>query len=217
MSNLKIELTNLKPETTRKDIRELCKTAVENNYYAVCVNPYYVRYVRELIRREGYNLKVVTVIGYPLGMCTDDIKRREAEKAVIDGADEIDVVMNIGAFREKNYKYVQNEISSIVSVTKMGWNHKRLALVKVIIETGLLNEFEIIQATRLVKQTGADFIKTCTSSLYETVKLEDVYTIHHTEPDLPIKISGGILNKMQLERFSKIGSVQRVGTSSVLW
>lgn len=206
---MQIDFTNLKPDATKHDIIKTYVTAVSNNYYSICVNPDHVSFVKELVEENKSNLKICSVIGYPLGANKSYIKLLEAENAIVDGADELDIVMAIGAFKEKDYNKVLSELETFVNLCRVN-----NVVSKVIIETGLLNEFELIQATRLVKNSGADFIKSCTSSLYGAVNTDSLRTIRNIEPSLKIKASGGIRTAEQLEILKEIG-VERIGTSTI--
>ncbi|WP_297497357.1 deoxyribose-phosphate aldolase, partial [Thermococcus sp.] len=152
-----IDHTNLKPYTTRDDIVRLCDEAIKYNFYAVCVNPYRVKLAKNYLREKNADVKVASVIGFPLGATPTEVKVFEAKKALEDGADELDMVMNIGALKDGDYEYVKNDIAGVVKVA-----HGRGAKVKVIIETCYLTEEEKVKACELAKEAGADFVKTST-------------------------------------------------------
>ena len=129
-----IDHTILKPEATKSEIEQLCKEAMEYEFAAVCINPYYVSYCKEMLKKS--NVKVATVIGFPLGANTKELKAFEALDAINNGADEIDMVINIGALKDKDYEIVENDIKLVVDIAK------GKAIVKVIIETALLTDKE---------------------------------------------------------------------------
>ena len=151
--NSYIDSTNLKMDATMKDIEDLCHEAIKYHFASVCVHPYYVPFAKKLL--EGSNVLVDTVVGFPLGMNTKEVKAYEAIEAVNEGADEIDMVINIGALKDKDYDYVKEEIEEIRDAI----DGKTL---KVIIETSLLTEEEIIKMTQICNETFVHFIKTST-------------------------------------------------------
>ena len=137
-----IEHTNLKPDCTKEDIIQLCNEAIEHGFYGVCVSPYYVQLAKKTIGKKP--IKLVTVAGFPLGYSTVGAKVEEAKKALISGADEIDMVMNIAAFKSDDIQTVQNDIQSVVTVC-----HLQNKKVKVIIETAYLTDEEILRACKI--------------------------------------------------------------------
>jgi deoxyribose-phosphate aldolase len=147
-----IDHTNLKPFATRADIEKLCQEAKINDFASVCVNPCYVPLAKTLL--AGTDVHVCTVIGFPLGANTTAVKVYEAEKALIDGAEELDMVINVGALKERRENYVRSEIRAVVTAAAG-------RIVKVIIETGLLDDEEKRLAVRLSCEAGANFVKTC--------------------------------------------------------
>jgi len=182
-----IDHTLLKPEATSADISRLCAEAMEYEFFAVCVNPVFVRQaVKEL---SASDVTVASTVGFPLGANLTDIKIAEAQRALSEGAEELDLVVNIGALKEGNLDYVLAEIQSIVKVAKE-------RLVKVIIECDLLSQEEKISATKLCIQAGAGMVKTSTGFLKTGVgaTVEDVQLLKETigSAALKIKASGGI-------------------------
>ena len=179
-----IDHTLLKATTTKNEIKELCKEAIEYGFYAVCVNGAFVSLaVRELIQS---NVKVAAVVGFPLGAMNTDTKIFEAKKCIEDGAEEIDMVMNIGMLKEGNLKYIENEIRSIKKV--MG-DH----ILKVIIETCYLSEEEIKSSCRMAIRGEADYVKTSTGFGHGGATIKDVQLIKKEAGNtLKIKASGGI-------------------------
>jgi deoxyribose-phosphate aldolase len=200
-----IDQSLLKPQATEADIIKLCKSAIKYNFYSVCVNPYYVPLCNALLK--GHDTKVVTVIGFPLGMTVKDVKIYEAKQAVRYGADELDIVMNIGAAKSGNWDYIGEEISEIISATKS-------AVHKVIIETCYLSEDEKIAATKIASLFGAKFIKTSTGFGTKGATVKDVRLIKKILGDrAEVKAAGGIKTLSQVVQFIKAGAT-RIGTSA---
>ncbi|NJE05463.1 deoxyribose-phosphate aldolase [Thermococcus sp. M36] len=202
-----IDHTNLKPYATREDIIRLCEEAKKYGFYAVCVNPYRVRLAKEVLGDSG--VKVATVIGFPLGATPTEVKVFEAKKALEDGADELDMVINIGALKDGDYEYVKNDIAEVVKVA-----HERGAKVKVIIETCYLTEEEKVKACELAKEAGADFVKTSTGFGTGGATVEDVKLMRRTVgPEMGVKASGGVRTYEQALAMIEAGAT-RIGTSS---
>lgn len=200
-----IDQTNLKPGATKTDIKRLCDGAIKYSFGCICVNPSYVLLSKNLLKKT--NVKVCTVIGFPLGANTPKIKFFEAKEAVENGADEIDMVMNIGALKSGLYDDVKNDISGVVAAA-------RGKTVKVIIETALLDEDEKINACNAVKESGADFIKTSTGFGVSGATVEDIVLIKETVgSNIGIKASGGIKNLKTTLDLIDAGAT-RIGTSS---
>jgi len=203
-----IDHTLLKPDATRNDIARLCEEAKKYGFWSVCVNPYHVSLASELLKNSG--VKVCSVVGFPLGANVSDVKLREAERAVNDGATEIDMVMNISAFKSRDYELVSREIRDIVKHVKSRKN----VIVKVIIETGLLTDDEKILACRLVKEAGADFVKTSTGFNVHGATVHDVRLIRKTVgAHFGVKASGGIKTYKDAIKLIRAGA-NRIGTSS---
>jgi deoxyribose-phosphate aldolase len=200
-----IDQALLKPHATETDIIKLCKTAIKYNFYSVCVNPYYVPLCNAILK--GYETKVTTVIGFPLGMATKDVKVYESKQAILHGADELDIVMNIGAAKSGNWDYVGEELLEIISATKS-------AVHKVIIETCYLIEEEKIAATKIASLFGAKFIKTSTGFDTKGATIKDVKLIKKILGDrAEVKAAGGIKTLSQALQFIKAGAA-RIGTSA---
>lgn len=179
-----IDYTNLNPVATMRDIEKLCEEAIENRFASVCVHPYYVSLASSLLK--GTNVEVSTVVGFPFGMNTTRVKALEAIEAVESGATEIDMVINLGALKNKDYEYIKEEIEEI----RDSIDGKTL---KVIIETGYLDKKEIQTLTKICNETFVHFIKTCTGFGPRGVTLEDIDIINEVKNDvLEIKASGGI-------------------------
>ena len=210
MQNLNkyIEHTLLKQDATENDLIKLFDEAKENDFLGVCVNPCYVKLAKEHLKNT--NVKIVTVIGFPLGANTTEVKVFETQKAVSDGADEIDMVINGTKLKDNDKDYIVNEIRAIKQACS-GHN------LKVIIETDLLNKDEIIRACECSILGGADFVKTSTGFVKGGVgaKEEDVALMYKTVKDagLQVKASGGIRDKETAIKMIEAGAV-RLGTSS---
>lgn len=204
-ANKYIDYTNLKMDAKEKDIEKLCEDAIAYNFEAVCVHPYYVQLAKELLKDT--NINVCTVVGFPLGMNTPQTKTFEAVEATENGADEIDMVINVGALKDKDYDYIKKEITDI----RDSIDGK---VLKVIIETSLLTEDEIIKMTEICNETFVNFIKTNTGFGSRGVTVKDVEIINaHKNDILEIKASGGIKSLNQMDELIKAGAT-RIGTSS---
>ncbi|RMA77510.1 deoxyribose-phosphate aldolase [Metamycoplasma subdolum] len=199
-----IDHTLLKPEATLKDITKLIDEAKQYNFYTVCVAPYWVKHCKEKLART--DTKVITVIGFPLGYNVTSVKVFETKIAIDHGADEIDMVINIGALKEKKYEYVLNEIKAI----KKECGNVPL---KVIVETALLTEAEIRKVTELVMQSGAEFIKTSTGFSFRGASFDDIKIMKEIAKNkLLIKASGGIKSGDDAIEMVKLGA-SRLGMS----
>ena len=182
--NRMIDHTLLKPEATREQIKKICDEALEYNFKSVCVNPYWVNFASEILK--GSEVSVCTVIGFPLGANTSLLKSFETEEAVKNGASEIDMVLNVGLLKSKEYDLVEEDIKAVVKAAKG-------KLVKVILETCLLSDEEIIKACELSMEAGADFVKTSTGFNSEGATINAVKIMRETVGDrLGVKASGGI-------------------------
>ncbi len=203
--NKYIDHTNLKAYATKKDIEKLCDEAIQHQFASVCVNPYYVSLAHELLIRT--NISVCTVIGFPLGQNTISAKEFEAINAVQEGADEIDMVINIAAIKDGNYDYIKEEIETI----RDSIEGKTL---KIIIETCYLTKEEIVKMTEICNQTFVNFIKTSTGFGTSGAQIEDVSLMNEHKMDfLEIKASGGIKTFENACKFIEAGAT-RIGTSN---
>ncbi|TJX13324.1 deoxyribose-phosphate aldolase [Tissierella creatinini] len=200
-----IDHTLLKPEATREMIEKLCQEAIENNFGQICVNPYHVSYCRE--RLKDTKVKIATVIGFPLGANTKEIKSLEARDAIKNGADEIDMVINIGALKDKDYDVVRQDIEAVVNSSHPN------ALVKVIIETCLLRDEEKEKACLISMEAGADFVKTSTGFSAGGATVEDISLMKRVVGNkLGIKASGGVRDLEAARAMIEAGAT-RLGTS----
>ncbi|MGO9481398.1 MAG: deoxyribose-phosphate aldolase [Candidatus Kryptoniota bacterium] len=202
-----IEHTLLKPEATPEEIKRVCKEAIEFDFANVCVNPSYVKLAKEKLR--GSNVKVCTVIGFPLGATTTKSKVCESEDAISNGAQEIDMVTNIGRLKAKDYIYVENEIRKVVTAV-----HSRGMIVKVIIEACLLTDEEKSKACLLAKAAGADFVKTSTGFNIGGATASDVALMRRVVGNkMGVKASGGVKSYSEAILMLESGAT-RIGTSS---
>lgn len=202
--NKYIDHTLLKAEATSKDIEKLCKEARKYKFMSVCVNPSFIPLCKELLK--GGEVKICTVVGFPLGMMSAASKAFETKQALLEGADEIDMVINIGRLKEGNLDYVKQEIASLKAICK---EH----VLKVIIETCLLTDEEKVTACKLAKEAGADFVKTSTGFSKWGAKKEDIELMRKAVgPEMGVKASGGISNFEEMKQMIDAGAT-RIGTS----
>ena len=201
-----IDHTLLKPDATREQIEQLCREAAQFCFASVCVNPNWVPLCREMLRGSG--VKVCTVIGFPSGAHAPDVKAYEARRAVEQGAEEVDMVINIGALKSKDYALVEQDIRSVVQAVGKD------IVVKVILETSLLTRDEIVMGSSLAKAAGADYVKTSTGFAGGGATVEDVRLMRETVgPDIGVKASGGIRSKADAEAMVEAGAT-RIGASA---
>ncbi len=202
--NKYIDHTLLKPESTKEQIKKLCEEAKEYDFKSVCVNPTQVSYAKELL--SGSDVLVCTVIGFPLGANTSKVKAFETEDAILNGADEIDMVVNIGAIKDGNFDLVKKDIEAVV-------NSSNDKLVKVIIETCLLTDEEKRKLCKIVIEAGADFIKTSTGFSTSGATKEDISLFkEEVKSKIGIKASGGVRNIEDAKTMIDCGAT-RLGTS----
>ncbi|HIH36576.1 MAG TPA: deoxyribose-phosphate aldolase [Methanocellales archaeon] len=199
-----IDHTLLKPDATAEDIKRICAEAIEHNFASVCINPIHVSLAAKML--EGTNIKVCTVIGFPLGASTTETKVFEMENALKNGAQEVDMVMNIGALKSGDYEAVKKDISSVV-------NSAGGFIVKVIIEAGLLTDEEKVYACKLAQEAGADFVKTSTGFSGKAT-ISDVELMRGVFGK-GVKASGGIRTYEDAVALVKAGAT-RIGTSDAL-
>jgi len=202
-----IDHTLLKPDATEDQIAQLCYEAKKYGFASVCVNPTHVELCSKLLKDT--DVKVCTVIGFPLGASSPEVKAFEAETAIKDGATEIDMVMNIGALKAGDLTLVARDIHEVVEV-----GHEAGVIVKVIIETGLLNEEEKVTACLLAKEAGADFVKTSTGFSGGGATVEDVNLMRRVVgPEMGVKASGGVRNIEDARNMVEAGAT-RIGASA---
>lgn len=205
--NLYFDHTVLKPEATEADIKKLCAEAKEHEFYAVCVNTSYVPLVKQEL--EGTDVKIAAVVGFPLGACSTDTKGYETLWACKNGATEIDMVINIGALKDRKYDYILQDIKEVVNVA-----HERQAIVKVILETCLLTDEEIVKVCELSKKAGAEFVKTSTGFSTGGAEAHHVKLMKDTVGDtMQVKASGGIRDLAKTLEMIEAGA-DRIGASA---
>ncbi len=206
--NQYIEHTLLKPDATKDELVKLFDEAILHKFYGVCVNPVNVAFAKKYLKNS--DVRVVTVCGFPLGANVSEIKALEAKRAIEDGADEVDMVINISAIKDKDFELVKNDIATVKKAC--GKN-----VLKVIIETDLLTQDEIKEACELAALAGADFVKTSTGFVKNGVgaKVEDVELMYKTVSDkgLRVKASGGVRDAQKAQLLIQKGA-SRIGTSS---
>jgi deoxyribose-phosphate aldolase len=202
-----IEHTNLKPDCTNPDVIKLCEEAIEHGFYGVCVSPYFVQLAKKTIKKSP--VKIITVVGFPLGYSTVAAKVEETKKAIISGADEVDMVMNIAAFKSGDFATVLNDIQAVTTAC-----HLQNKIVKVIIETAYLNNEEIEKACRLCMDCEVDFVKTSTGFAHAGATVEAVELMRKTlPPKIKIKAAGGIRDAEFAEKLIQAGAT-RIGASA---
>ena len=201
-----IDHTVLKADATRADVEKICSEAAEYKFASVCINPGNIELAAKLL--EGSDVKVCTVIGFPLGANTSEVKAFETTDAIAKGAHEVDMVINIGKLKDKDYEYVKKDIKAVVEAAK------GKALTQVIIETCLLTDEEKVKACELSKEAGADFVKTSTGFSTGGATPEDIKLMRETVgPNLGVKASGGVRCFADAEAVIANGAT-RIGASS---
>ena len=203
--NKYIDHTLLKPDASQEQIATLIEEAKKYDFASVCVNPTWVSFAAQALK--GTDVKVCTVIGFPLGANTPELKAFETSDAIRNGANEIDMVINIGALKSQNFDLVEKDIRAVVEAAKG-------TLVKVIIETCLLTDDEKVKACQIAQKAGADFVKTSTGFSTGGATVEDVALMRKTVgPDMGVKASGGARSYEDALAFIKAGAT-RIGASS---
>ena len=199
-----IDHTILKAFATREDIINLCAEAVKYDFKSVCVNPYWVSFAHELLK--GSDVLVCTVIGFPLGANTTAVKAFETVDAIKDGADEVDMVINVGEAKAHNYDFIYNDIKAVVDAANG-------VTTKVIIETCYLTDEEKIEVSKCALKAGADFVKTSTGFGTSGATVHDVKLMRETVgPNMGVKASGGIHNRKEFNEMIEAGA-NRIGAS----
>ncbi|MGA2268705.1 MAG: deoxyribose-phosphate aldolase [Bryobacteraceae bacterium] len=202
-----IDHTILKPEATRADLVKVCREARQYNFASVCVNPYWVPLVRSEL--AGSPVKICTVVGFPLGATSTEAKVAETAVAVRDGAQEIDMVINIGALRSGDHETVKSDVRQVVKTA-----HQAGAIVKVILETALLDDNQKAVACTLSKLAGADFVKTSTGFGPSGATAHDVALMRSVVgPEMGVKAAGGIRTLADLQAMTAAGAT-RIGASA---
>lgn len=200
-----VDYTNLKQTATWEDIKSLSDKSIELGTASICIPPYYVKKAKEYVEDR---MKVCTVIGFPNGYQSIEVKVFETENAIKNGADEIDMVININALKEKNYEYLLDEINKIKQICGD-------KILKVIVETCLLSEFEKIKICDIISKSNADYIKTSTGFSTEGAQIGDIELFKkHISTTKKIKASGGIRTFEEAAKFIEAGA-NRIGTSGL--
>ena len=203
--NKYIDHTLLKPDANKEQIKKIIEEAKEYDFASVCVNPTWVKFASEQLNDS--DVKVCTVIGFPLGATTPEVKAFETRDAISNGADEIDMVINIGALKSGNLELLEQDIRAVVEASG---EH----LVKVIIETCLLTDQEKVQACQISQKAGADYVKTSTGFSTGRATVADVALMRKTVgPDMGVKASGGARSYEDAQAFIEAGAT-RIGASS---
>lgn len=201
-----IEHTLLKADTDSNAVKQLCEEAITSNFCGVCVPPYFVSLATELLAEQEVN--VVTVIGFPMGYAATPAKVEEAKRAIQEGADEIDVVVNIAAIKDANWAYVRNDIHSLTTIA-----HLQGKIVKIIFETALLTDNEIKQLCEICNESQVNYVKTATGFNEVNTSPEVIrFLKNQMNSDIKIKASGGIHSKEQALALIEAGA-SRIGTS----
>lgn len=205
----KIDHTILKPDCTFTDIQKICEEAKTYGFASVCVPPYYVKEASKQL--EDTLTKVSTVIGFPMGYSTTPAKVEEVKRAIVEGVDELDVVVNICAIKQSNWSYVRNDIDSMTRAA-----HLRGKVVKIILEIGLLTKSEIEEVCKMCNEIEVNYIKTSTGYHTNSITSEDVRHLKSLiDPKIKIKASGGIKTQKQAKDLLEAGA-NRLGASASL-
>lgn len=205
-----IDHTLIKPAATKNEAIELCREAKKYLFSCAVVNPYFVTLAHNELKTS--NVKVCSTIGFPIGATLPEIKATEARKTVKLGAEELDMVMNISAFKSKDYDAVKKDIEAVVNVKRLNPN----IIVKVIIETGFLTDKEKSVACRLVKEAGADFVKTSTGLFGGGATVEDIKLMRRAVgKEMGVKAAGGIRTLKDAYAMIEAGA-NRIGTSTAI-
>lgn len=201
-----IDHTILKPETTKEEVIKVCQEAKEHGFFSVCVNPYYVKLVSQEL--SGSDVKVCSVIGFPLGASVTAVKAAETKQAIADGANEIDMVLNIAAMKNGEFDYVLNDIKGVVAALE------GKAILKVILENCLLTEAEIVKACELSVEAGAHFVKTSTGFSKGGAVASDIALMRKTVgPNIGVKASGAVRDRETALLMVESGA-SRIGASA---
>ncbi|SFH67745.1 deoxyribose-phosphate aldolase [Pisciglobus halotolerans] len=204
--NKMIDHTLLKADATEEQIKVLCEQAAAHHFMSVCINPTWVKKAAAYLNHS--DVKICTVIGFPLGASTSEVKAFEAADAIRDGADEIDMVINIGAVKDRDTELIERDIHSVVNAAK------GKALTKVIIETSLLTDEEKVLACEVAKKAGADFVKTSTGFSTGGATVEDIKLMRSAVgPEMGVKASGGVRTRQDAIDMIQAGAT-RLGTSN---
>lgn len=204
-----IDHTLLRPDCTPAEIHRLCAEAQKYRFAGVCVPPYFVAEARQILA-DDESIKLATVVGFPMGYSATAAKVEEIKRAIDDGADELDVVVNLSAVRSGHWNFVQNDLDRMITAA-----HLKNKIIKVILETGILNDEEILRAADICRDLRTDFVKTSTGYNGEGATIRVVQLLHqHLQGSgIKIKASGGIRTREDAERLVAAGA-QRLGCSA---
>lgn len=203
----KIDHTLLKPDSTLKDIEGVCAEAASHRFYSVCIPPFFVKDAAQLLEDTG--IKVATVVGFPMGYATTPAKVEEIKRAIDDGADEVDAVVNICAVKSGNWNYVRNDIDSMTRIA-----HLRGKIIKVILETGIMTQEELDQLCKICIESEVDYVKTSTGILAAGATVDVVTWLRaQLPPSIKIKASGGIRSRQDAISLLEAGA-ERLGSSA---
>jgi len=203
----KIDHTLLKPDCTLDEIKSVCEEAKTHRFFSVCIPPFFVKEAVQYLEKSP--VKVATVIGFPMGYATTPAKVEEIKRAIDEGADEVDAVVNICAVKSGKWNYVRNDIDSMTRIA-----HMRGKAIKVILETGLMNTEEMKSLCEICTESGVDFVKTSTGILSAGANVETVTWLRaHLPPAIKIKASGGVRSKKSALELIEAGA-DRLGSSS---
>ncbi len=202
-----IEHTLLKPDTTTAQVKALCQEAIDHNFAAVCVPPFYVKPAAQYL--EDTPIKIVTVVGFPMGYSAIPTKVEETKRAVDEGADEVDMVVNIAAIKDGNWSHVKNDIDSVTTAV-----HLKGKAIKVILEMGLLSAAELKQLCTICEEVGVNYVKTSTGINAGGATVEMVKLLKgNIKSNIKIKASGGIKTRVFAQQLIQAGA-DRIGTSA---
>lgn len=205
-----MDSTNVKATATKDEIEKLCREAIQLGFHCAVVNPVYVKFASKHL--ENSNVKVCSTVGFPFGISLPEIKALEAVKAVEEGAEELDMVINLSAFKSGDYEFVKQDIAAVLDIKRLSKD----IIVKVIIETDYLSREEKILACKLVKEAGADFVKTSTGLFGKGATIEDVKLMRQTVGNsMGVKAAGGIRTYADAVAMIEAGA-NRIGTSSAV-
>lgn len=203
----RIDHTILKPDCTLEDIKGVCEEAKTHGFFSVCIPPFYVKDAAQLL--EGTSVKVGTVVGFPMGYASTPAKVEEIKRAIDDGADEVDAVVNICAVKSGNWNYVRNDIESMTRIAHLRGKH-----IKVILETGLMNLEELERLCKICTDSEVDFVKTSTGILAAGANVDIVSWLRSQLPaSIKIKASGGVRSYQDAVSLVEAGA-DRLGSSA---
>ncbi|MGH1336329.1 MAG: deoxyribose-phosphate aldolase [Aureispira sp.] len=206
--NKHIEHTLLKPNTSKTDIEQLCQEAIEFGFAAVCVPPFYVRTASDALKEHP--IKTVTVIGYPMGYHAIPVKVEEIKRAIDEGVDEIDVVVNVAAIKDNNWSHIRNDIDSVTTAA-----HLKSKKARMIVEAELLTKQELSKLCEICKEVQVDGIKNTTDQVESTITLEMLKLLQDQSSDTPIVAAGALHNHAFAVALLEAGA-KRISTTNAL-